>query len=247
MNPEMQFRRATDSTGLQMEEIPFCEMPDFRGQTQTYRLDLIRAEGESGANIPAVFFIHGGGFTQPCDKRQSYISLFSRDLTKAGYAVVSPDYPLFDDDAHRDEAGGEQAGCEKAADAIHRAYQFISEHADQYGLDRENLFVMGGSAGSMAAFYAIACYPEDCYRAFINCWGAPGSLPDVHCFPPTLSIHGDADQLVPFAREITFQEALEGAGVPHELIRLEGQGHTPLMRYPAFISRILEWLDTNRK
>jgi len=43
--------------------------------------------------------------------------------------------------------------------------------------------------------------------------------------PPTISVHGDADPLVPYAHSVRLQEALQKAGVAHELVTISGGGH----------------------
>jgi acetyl esterase/lipase len=43
--------------------------------------------------------------------------------------------------------------------------------------------------------------------------------------PPTITIHGDADPLVPYTHSVRLQEALQKAGVVHELITVPGGGH----------------------
>jgi acetyl esterase/lipase len=43
--------------------------------------------------------------------------------------------------------------------------------------------------------------------------------------PPTISIHGDADNLVPYQHSVRLQEALQKAGIPHELVTIPGGGH----------------------
>ena len=43
--------------------------------------------------------------------------------------------------------------------------------------------------------------------------------------PPTISIHGDADPLVPYSHSVRLQEALQKAGVAHELVTIPGGGH----------------------
>ena len=40
-----------------------------------------------------------------------------------------------------------------------------------------------------------------------------------------LSIHGDADSIVPYDHSVRLHEALERAGVPNELVTIEGGGH----------------------
>jgi len=43
--------------------------------------------------------------------------------------------------------------------------------------------------------------------------------------PPTIAIHGDADQLVPYAHSVRLNDALQKAGVTHELVTIPGGGH----------------------
>lgn len=243
MNPEAQYRRyQPDYTGMDLQEIPFATLPNHRGTAALYKLDLITAPDPVEKPRPVVLFIHGGGFIQPNDKRQAYISRFARDLTAAGYAVVSPDYPVFDDEEHLAAAGGEAAGFHLAARGVHEAYVFLQQNAARLGLDANRVALIGGSAGAMAAFYAIAGYPEDRYWAFVNLWGVPDPLPSLVGFPPVYSVHGDADTLVSYKRELPVQEALAAAGIPHNLMTLPGRGHTPLMEFERFMPVILSFL-----
>jgi acetyl esterase/lipase len=43
--------------------------------------------------------------------------------------------------------------------------------------------------------------------------------------PPTISIHGDADPLVPYAHSTRLQDELQKAGIAHELVTVPGGGH----------------------
>jgi acetyl esterase/lipase len=43
--------------------------------------------------------------------------------------------------------------------------------------------------------------------------------------PPVISIHGDADPLVPYNHSVRLQDALQKAAVPHELVTVPGGGH----------------------
>lgn len=128
--------------------------------------------------------------------------------------------------------------------ACHRAYSYLQENAEKFGLDPARVAIIGGSAGGLGAFYTIANY-NDRYQAFINCWGAPEVLPCVENFPPVLSIHGTEDALVPYSLETAAQDALEAAHIRHELITLEGCGHTPLNKMDEFLPRMLHWLESN--
>ena len=43
--------------------------------------------------------------------------------------------------------------------------------------------------------------------------------------PPVISIHGDADDVVPYQHSVRLHKALESAGVPNELVTIKGGGH----------------------
>lgn len=43
--------------------------------------------------------------------------------------------------------------------------------------------------------------------------------------PPIFSVHGDADPIVPYDHGVRLHEALDAAGVPNELLTVEGGGH----------------------
>lgn len=43
--------------------------------------------------------------------------------------------------------------------------------------------------------------------------------------PPILSIHGDADPIVPYEQSTRLHQALTAAGVPNELVTIKGGGH----------------------
>jgi acetyl esterase/lipase len=65
--------------------------------------------------------------------------------------------------------------------------------------------------------------------------------------PPILSIHGDADPIVPYSQVTRLGEALTKAGTPNELFTIPGGGHgnfTPDERSKAY-ARIREFLVKN--
>jgi acetyl esterase/lipase len=43
--------------------------------------------------------------------------------------------------------------------------------------------------------------------------------------PPTMLLHGDADDIVPISQAYVLRDALKGAGVTHQLITYPGEGH----------------------
>lgn len=69
--------------------------------------------------------------------------------------------------------------------------------------------------------------------------------------PPTLSLHGTADPLVPYAQSVALHGVLRGAGVPNLLVTVEGGGHgSNWMTLPGAASwqrALVEWLDAHLK
>ena len=237
--------------GMCIEELPYLYAENQDGVTTVFRLDILTrdpdvpaAENAVGTDDlrPAVIFLHGGGYVCRCDKRQGYVATFSRALTRMGCVVFAPDYPTFATAELRDAAGGRAAGYLKAAAAVHALYGWIAAHAEEYKVDPTRIAIMGGSAGGWTAFHAVADYPQDKYRFLGNCWGTPDEQVDVSHFPPTLSIHGTADQAVSYDLEAPLQAALEQYGIPHDLVTLEGSKHTPVGRFAEFLPLIEKYV-----
>jgi dipeptidyl aminopeptidase/acylaminoacyl peptidase len=71
-------------------------------------------------------------------------------------------------------------------------------------------------------------------------WVRPG-------LPPILTIHGDADNVVPYQHAVRLHDALSKAGVPNQLLTIPGGRHggfTPEERTKIFVT-IREFLAKN--
>lgn len=96
------------------------------------RLDIYTpATGD--APYPTVFMIHGGGFVSG---GLDTLTLLARLLQAEGYAVVNITYRLVPRWLH--PAAVEDSFC---------ALAWMTQHADEYGLDLERVFLLGESAG----------------------------------------------------------------------------------------------------
>jgi acetyl esterase/lipase len=73
--------------------------------------------------------------------------------------------------------------------------------------------------------------------------------------PPTLLVHGDADEAVPFAESVAMEASLKAAGVPTGLIRVPGGAHgadfgasaASRPDWPDFFGAAVRWYDTHLK
>jgi acetyl esterase/lipase len=67
--------------------------------------------------------------------------------------------------------------------------------------------------------------------------------------PPTLLIHGDADDLVPYAQSVALEDALRKAGVTTRLVNVPGGVHFPdfggqrRADWPDYLAETVRWFD----
>ena len=84
-----------------------------------------------------------------------------------------------------------------------------------------------------------------------------GASPQTHVSartPPTLLIHGDADDLVPYAQSTGYETALKAAGVPTKLLTVPGGRHAadfgyaqPLPGWLNYFNEAAAWFDQHLK
>lgn len=64
-------------------------------------------------------------------------------------------------------------------------------------------------------------------------------------FPPTLLVHGDRDEAVPYEESVNNLKDLEAAGLPAELITVKGGNHN--MSVPETGERVSDWDEINAR
>ncbi len=100
------------------------------------KLDVYRPRGNQGPN-PTLLYIHGGGWTN--GNKESQVMSFMPWL-EMGWSVVNIAYRL-----------AEVAHAPAAVEDARCALRWIYRNAEQYGFDRGNVVVSGGSAGGHLA------------------------------------------------------------------------------------------------
>jgi len=123
---------AFPQTTLQViRDVPYFSDPG--ADARFHSLDLYLPHGESG--LPLVFYVHGGAFRGGDKSREegvNFVTLFtSQDL-----AVASVNYrlsPTVQHPAHIED--------------IARAFAWIFQNAREYGIDPDEIFLAGHSAG----------------------------------------------------------------------------------------------------
>lgn len=150
--------------------IAYGSAMNIKGSAETLLMDLIFPQGDTMKKRPLVIFIHGGGF-QSNSRKGSYSAMVCQGFAKRGFVTATIDYRL----------GIENQKTEADyANALYRAQQdgraairYLKKHAAQYGIDTNQVFLTGSSAGSKTAM-AIAYMDESELPAGIDIqkWGS---------------------------------------------------------------------------
>lgn len=126
----------------------------FKRRKLDLELDLYKPVGLDGKR-PLILFIHGGAFYVGDKQEPAYVD-FCNYFASMGYVTASMNYRM---GFHLGKGEIERAGYTALQDA-HAAIRFLLNHAKEYGIDRENIFIAGSSAGSITALN-LAFMTED--------------------------------------------------------------------------------------
>jgi len=228
--------------------VVFRSASNAKGVTEELRLDVYHPAGDTLRARPAIIWIHGGGFRTGTDRTQKYIVALSTQFAQRGYVSVAPDY--------RVRAEGLVDRMPPLRDAVEdcrAALEWVRNHAAEYGIDPSKMAVGGGSAGGMTAVSLVAVENTDAAKtarpkifALIDLWGSPAAgvmMGDVdRNYPPTLIVHGTADQTVPFSQSEALAARLKSAGIEHELMPIAGGAHTPTDHLDAIVETTAAFL-----
>jgi phospholipase/carboxylesterase len=123
---------------------------------------------------------------------------------------------------------------------------FIDDLLTARGLDERDLALVGFSQGTMMSLHVGLRRPAP----VAGILGYSGALlgaeilpQEIRSRPPTLLVHGDADEVVPFSALTAAQKGLTAAGVPVETLVCPGLGHAideaGLKKGGEFLRRVL--------
>lgn len=148
------------------------------GGRKEQKLDLYMPETGEGP-FPTILAFHGGAFQKGPEypNKTTYLPKFGRYFSNLGYAFISAGYRLAPDYTY--PAQVEDVFC---------ALAWIHANHETYGLDPDNVIIMGDSAGGyLAAMLSTVetpeLYLEDC----------PNKLPDSDWIQGTVVFYGFFD------------------------------------------------------
>lgn len=106
------------------------------GDSQAWRLDLVRPRDEGGPPRPAIVFIHGGGWKSG-DKRTGTFLKGAIEYAREGYVCITVNYRLID-----------EAPFPACIEDVKCAVRWLRAHAGKYNLDPNRIGGYGNSAGA---------------------------------------------------------------------------------------------------
>lgn len=111
-------------------------------------LDVYRPKDAKGQKLSVIISFHGGGWVYGDKERYQY---YCMSLAKRGFAVVNYTYRL-----------APEYQYPAPLEDTNRVVTWVMEHAGEYDLDTENIFMVGDSAGAhgLSLYTAICTNPE---------------------------------------------------------------------------------------
>ena len=250
------------------------------------KMDIYYPKTDIFKNRPLVMLIHGGAFYIG-SKESACEKTLATSLAKRGYLVASIDYRL----GFKLTPGDVELSAYKAIQDANAALRFLAHNAKGLGIDPTQVYIGGTSAGAVASLNTAFMknderperileaaqdgrvgkieesgnkYTETCnIKAVVNMWGAVSDINIIDSDEKisVLSIHGTADDIVPFENDYPFRnslminrlvmdkmygskpihERLQSLGIRNKLVSLQGLGHEPEL---ATYNTLNSWMDT---
>jgi acetyl esterase/lipase len=236
-------------------------------------LDIIQARAPALKNRPGVIVIHGGGWIQ--GDKESMLERFCLPFVEHGFVVANVEYRLAASAtapaAVNDVLEAAKWFRDHAADYKVDPNQIIVTGNSAGG----HLAMMVGMAPESAGlgpsikivaivnFYGISDVPDQLQGAHLQTYAVtwvpeqPGRMelakklsPITYVrkgLPPVLSIHGDADPVVPYDQSVRLTKELKAAGDQVELITVPGGEHGfPPEEMNKVWPQIFKWLKKHK-
>jgi len=268
--------KPVEVAGLSIPVAAATDVVFGRGGERDLRLDLYRPAAGTEFPLPAVVFIHGGGWHG--GDKADYRDLAAR-ITARGYLCASVDYRLSGEalfPAALEDCKAAVRWLRAHSAAIRAAPRYVAAWGHSAGGHLAAMLALtpgrfegaGGSAHAASGVQCALCFstPFDLAalvpslgasleqflgstaveRAAILAQASPLSYAPGST-TPFFVCHGDQDDLVPVAQSDRFVAAVRTAEAPVEFVRVPGAGHDLERHSEDILARALRFLDTHLK
>ncbi|WP_172328644.1 alpha/beta hydrolase [Mangrovicoccus sp. HB161399] len=199
----------------------------------TRKLNVGRAEPQSGETKSVVAFLHGYGangadllgLSQPLAQYLPDTLFLAPDAPDpcAGSPMGFQWFPIPWIDGSSEAAS--RAGMERSVEDVQA---FIDDVLEETGVSPENFYLFGFSQGTMLSLY-VAPRRDEAIGGVVGFSGRllrPETLEaEAKVKPPVILIHGDSDEVVPYSALREAGDALAAAGFQVFAHTMKGTGH----------------------
>lgn len=228
-----------------LNNLVYGEAVNIKNQRETLRLDVFMPPTtDTVRRRPLLIFIHGGGF-QNNDKVGAFSTMVCSTLARRGYVTSSINYRMGLAPSKSDTTYFE--ALYRAVQDAKAAVRYFRKNADRFGIDPDQIFLMGSSAGSKTAMHTAYLDAHEVpawldtkrlgplegesgnpgysskVRGVVNCWGA---MIDYRWMnkgdAPIFNVHGMADATVAYDSSFSYHGFRHGSTILYNRALLMG-------------------------
>lgn len=169
-----------DSSVGKTETYVYKNYLNEKGENKQLKIALVRPVDKLPAarKRPLVVGVHGGGFVNFCPLEPCYLkyseNVLARHFAPHGFVTASVQYrlslPLKLNSLRATDETVREAHYKSVQD-VRRALKFIFENADEFGVDAENVFLIGTSAGAITVLHAAYLDNDEAAKESIEKFG----------------------------------------------------------------------------
>ena len=207
--------QTTPSDIKRFDNIKYGDDPKW---PQWQLLDVYRPKDVEG-KLPVIVSVHGGGWVYG---NKDVYQFYCMKLAQRGFAVVNFSYRLAPEEIFP-----------AAIEDTEKVFNWICNNADQYGLDLNNVFAVGDSAGAhLLSLYASAVSNDEYAKNYPFIQKKNLTLRGValNCGKYKLKVPGDDKNIT-----LLVKGYLPHHGTDEELDMVDGSAHVTKNFPPAFV------------
>lgn len=215
-----------NSTAAATEKYVYKTYLDKKGDEKDLHIGLVRpVDNLPGKKRPLVIGLQGSGFANTCFPEPCYIkysdNVLKPNFVPQGFVTASIQYRLnspFDFQWLKINDEKLKETHYKAVQDARQAIKYIFENADKFGVDTNNVFLIGNSAGAITALHSVYLGDDEVPKNLSEKYGKPekrenlkgvislsGAIYDLSYLKgdekiPLMIVHGRDDEIVPFGK-----------------------------------------------
>ena len=159
-------------------DIPFDGAFEWFTEDIDLTMDIYEGDGDTITNRPVIIFMHSGGFFTGSHEADDMVAL-SNSSAKMGYVAVSIAYRL---NYNLFSTYSAERAMYRGLQDLSAAVRYLREHHTDYGIDYNNIYIWGSSAGAFSGIHLSFMEEEDRMAStFVNNFGWDPDLGCIDC------------------------------------------------------------------